>query len=62
MHKTGSNVYIYIYTLRLHRMFTHDAKKDALGSRETGKFQTVEPVGESPKKELQVPGKAAQHS
>lgn len=53
---------MYIYAFRSHRMFTHNAKEDALGGRETGKLQTVEPAGESPGEELQVFGETAEHS
>lgn len=62
MHKIGANVYLYLYASFVNRMFTYDAEEDALGGRETGKFQAVEPVGESPRKELQVSGEAAEHS
>jgi len=48
--------------LRSCRLLTYNAQADALGGRETGKFQAVQLAGESPGKELQVPGKAAQHS
>lgn len=54
-----------IFTLLciLCRMSTHCAQADALGGRETGEFQAVEPIGESTRQErLQVPRETTEHS